>query len=357
MSNLRQETERLFFGASPAERDDKRSSRLVQPVKAQGKPELKRFPKSAKDLFVIGWQLDSSVSMKAFWLSGEDHMAYQYNIAEYETTALHTHDYLELGYVVSGQFRQNIRKKEVVFTEGDFCLIDRNCFHNDLLEGKATVLFFGISNRLFDTLFLTDPSERAGEQSSGNVLQDFLRKALVSQKETNQYLVFHADTALPETRDQAQAVLIQLLHELQGRQPGTEYITFGLLLRLMRLLSGGYEFTLTREQDRKRAELTGDAVLQYIYDHYADIHIADLVNEFHYNEDYFNRLILKREGKTYSAFLQDLRLTKAAELLTTTNQTVDDIVAAVGYHNKGYFYKIFQEKYRATPSQYRAAAL
>ena len=56
---------------------------------------------------------------------------------------------------------------------------------------------------------------------------------------------------------------------------------------------------------------------------------------------------------TYSAYVQQFRLDKAEKLLISSTDSIESIAEAVGYHNKGYFYKIFQEKYGVTPSRYR----
>ena len=56
---------------------------------------------------------------------------------------------------------------------------------------------------------------------------------------------------------------------------------------------------------------------------------------------------------TYSEFLQDIRLKKAEQLLLLTDTNVSEIAELVGYHNKGYFYKIFTERYGTTPAKYR----
>ncbi|MFR2235190.1 MAG: helix-turn-helix domain-containing protein [Lachnospiraceae bacterium] len=45
---------------------------------------------------------------------------------------------------------------------------------------------------------------------------------------------------------------------------------------------------------------------------------------------------------------------RAEELLLSTSYSIDYIMELIGYHNKGYFYKIFLEKYKMTPAQYRA---
>ena len=48
-----------------------------------------------------------------------------------------------------------------------------------------------------------------------------------------------------------------------------------------------------------------------------------------------------------------LRLDKAEQLLTDTDNTIEQIAEEVGYRNKGYFYRIFVERRGCTPAQYR----
>lgn len=79
----------------------------------------------------------------------------------------------------------------------------------------------------------------------------------------------------------------------------------------------------------------------------------ETLEEFHFQEDYFNRLIKTQTGLTYTEYLQLLRLRRAETLLLTTDATIDQITEAVGYHNKGYFYKIFTERHQLTPAQFR----
>ena len=40
-------------------------------------------------------------------------------------------------------------------------------------------------------------------------------------------------------------------------------------------------------------------------------------------------------------------------MLINTDHTIDTISHEVGYQNKGYFYKIFTDKYKITPAQFR----
>lgn len=96
-------------------------------------------------------------------------------------------------------------------------------------------------------------------------------------------------------------------------------------------------------------------VKQYVQVNYRTATIFALCEKFHYNEDYFNRLIRQYTGETYSKLLQNVRLQEAVRLLHESNVSVTEIAGLVGYSNRGYFYKIFTQKYGATPNEVRRA--
>ncbi|QIP13699.1 response regulator [Spirosoma aureum] len=54
-------------------------------------------------------------------------------------------------------------------------------------------------------------------------------------------------------------------------------------------------------------------------------------------------------------FIRELRLAKAADLLTQGEESVTQIAYAVGFENLSYFAKVFQERYGVLPSQYGLA--
>ncbi|WP_304959643.1 response regulator, partial [uncultured Parabacteroides sp.] len=56
---------------------------------------------------------------------------------------------------------------------------------------------------------------------------------------------------------------------------------------------------------------------------------------------------------TPSDFIKDYRMMYAAQLLVTTNLSVQEIIYQVGISNKSYFYREFSAKYGMTPGQYR----
>ena len=58
-------------------------------------------------------------------------------------------------------------------------------------------------------------------------------------------------------------------------------------------------------------------------------------------------------GQNISAYLRELRMKKAAELLADTRDSVAEIAARVGYENQGKFAGVFRAQYGMSPLEYR----
>ena len=51
--------------------------------------------------------------------------------------------------------------------------------------------------------------------------------------------------------------------------------------------------------------------------------------------------------------VREIRLTKAARLIETTDNSITEIAYSVGFRDVGYFGKCFRKKYDKTPQEYR----
>jgi len=65
------------------------------------------------------------------------------------------------------------------------------------------------------------------------------------------------------------------------------------------------------------------------------------------------RRIKSETGLTFSQFVTTLRLEHAAELLTSTAMTADEILNACGFRSSSTFYRQFAEHYHCSPIEYR----
>ena len=85
--------------------------------------------------------------------------------------------------------------------------------------------------------------------------------------------------------------------------------------------------------------------------------ISDIADKIGINRSYLSN-IFKREMKmSPQAFLIQVRLERAAQLLRGSDMSVGQIAASVGYNDALSFSKAFKQKYNISPTEYRAAPL
>lgn len=257
-----------------------------------------------------------------------------------DITQWHHHDYIEMAYVYAGSLTQCIAGQDVTFAQGDVCIIDRNSVHLDYLTQDALVFFISMTDSYFDEVFLGGMGE--------GPLQQFIRTALLDQKKLKQFLHF-----VPRQGDRLSPLVATLMDEMQERQPGLLFMTKALMARIMDTLSRDYAAETPPRRRGQDQDLLYHAVEAYLQQHLSSVTLSDLASQFHFQEDYFTRLIREKTGCTYSELLQQLRLARAKELLRTTRLPAYRVAEEVGYQNKGYFYRLFAAHTGRTPLQYR----
>ena len=320
------------------------SKRLICFEYSRDVQDIKTYPLLQKEqLFALCWTTSADCTLHTTMCPSPLRFCYQCSYEAGSVTQLHTHDYIELFYVVEGEFQQKILGKTVTFHEGDFCLIDRNCVHQDiLLDCSSTVLFLGIANDFF--------SEIIRESVVDEKILSFLHNALLEHKNIKQYLHFSAET---HRNKKLERILYYLLNTLYENMLGSHHICKGLLIQIFNIISTEYTYYLSKEQRTTFNWMLFEEIAGFIKSNAASVTISDLVERFHFQEDYYNRLIKAETGMTYSAYLQKIRLEQSLYLLQTTSKSVEEIAANVGYHNKGFFYQLFQKRYQMTPCEYR----
>lgn len=96
------------------------------------------------------------------------------------------------------------------------------------------------------------------------------------------------------------------------------------------------------------------AAVEYVRKHYREsISLEQVAQEVHLNSEYLSRIFKEEAGCTYSAFLSETRLKKAAYLLSHTQERIQKIAEQVGYPNVSYFSTTFKKRYGINPYEYR----
>jgi len=84
-----------------------------------------------------------------------------------------------------------------------------------------------------------------------------------------------------------------------------------------------------------------------------DVSLTRVGEHVYLHPVYLSRLYKKETGESLSAYITQVRMEKAVQLLTSTNMKVADIAKEVGYQKTQYFIHIFKEYYDCTPQNYR----
>ena len=71
------------------------------------------------------------------------------------------------------------------------------------------------------------------------------------------------------------------------------------------------------------------------------------------SENHFMRFFKQTLGVSFVTYLRNYRLTKAEEMLYTTDASILDIAQDSGFQNVSYFIREFRNKYGETPLKYR----
>lgn len=99
---------------------------------------------------------------------------------------------------------------------------------------------------------------------------------------------------------------------------------------------------------------TVQMAIDFIIQNYnSKISLSSVSNHVYCNPTYLSRLLKASVGVSFTNYLNEIRISKAEELLLNTTDSVYSIAKAVGYESTGYFYKKFKEKNNCSPDTYR----
>lgn len=249
----------------------------------------------------------------------------------------HTHDFVEVVYMCSGNTTHIINGKTIELCEGELLFLGQNAKQEILPASRNDIAVnFIILPHFFDKTL-----EMLGAEETP--LKRFLTESLFKEENAG-YLHFRVSDVLP-----VQNLIENLLWTLVSNMPNKRNInqsTMGLLF--MQLLN--HTDKLAYQSKEETAMLQ---IFKYIEENYKNGSLTEAAKLLHYDFYWLSHEIRNQTGKTYTELLQDKRLSQAAYLLKNTKIGVEEIAKAVGYENKSYFYRIFTKQFNMSPKKYR----
>ena len=249
----------------------------------------------------------------------------------------HSHDFVEVVYMLSGSTTHIINGKNVVLKKGQLLFLGQKAEHEIFLTQKDDIAV----NFIILPQFLDISLKMMGQEETP--LRRFIVDCLSGEK-GGDYLIFKVEDVLT-----IQNLIENLLFTFVNSTPnkrGINQATMGLLL--MHLANHTESISPQNEGQAIVIE-----VLRYIEENYVSGSLKELSNLMHYDFYWLSREIKRKTGKSYTELVQEKRMSQAAYLLKTTQMNVSDISLAVGYENVSYFHKLFASRFFLSPSRYR----
>lgn len=163
-------------------------------------------------------------------------------------------------------------------------------------------------------------------------------------------LIFHCD----KTTELKTIVFEMLKHNTSSLK--NEYLLQGLLYQFFSHLT--LDVTMIKGKSKSLEENKSNQyvkkAIEFVQNNYANgIKVIDIANYISINRSYLYTLFQETLGISPQEYLTNFRITRAAELLTLTDISVESVAISCGYRDPLVFSKVFKEKFKITPLKYR----
>lgn len=111
------------------------------------------------------------------------------------------------------------------------------------------------------------------------------------------------------------------------------------------------KLSIEPQKDKEKASVLNFIATEYVD---PDLSIEKVTTALGINRAKINDILKEELGLTFSAYLNKLRLTEAARLLSESKDAnVSEIAYAVGYNNVSYFNRLFKATYNCAPKTFK----
>jgi YesN/AraC family two-component response regulator len=263
---------------------------------------------------------------------GKSFVSYELKIPRFDFF-WHFHPEYELTYIVKGRGKRLVGDSIESFREGDFVLIGSNIPHVWVSDEKrkqpchAIVLQF---SEAFVKAILALPEL----QELNNMIKLSSRGLKINYSGSSGLLNELTDL-VQSTNTKAITDFLSLLQNISTQK--TKVLT-----------SASYQPSSLQQTTRI------NKVLNYLQKHFtSSISLTKAASEIHLSESAFCKYFKRSMGKTFSDYVNDLRIAHAMMLLLETDKNIQSIAYESGFENISYFNRVFLKKNKCRPSAFR----
>lgn len=245
----------------------------------------------------------------------------------------HSHEHLELAFILSGSGRYRIDDRFYDVEEGDLLILNPHVLHQGLLknpETQATEFFVGAAQlwlKGYDENTLPVPPKEPILHTQGELRQKLSRLCAAMEAEQSA--------------------------DWEGRYFMMKAYMMQLLLLVLKVQLQPAEIKEGRSFESVNKKYVVEQILDYFGDHYDErISLDRIADNMYLSPFYISRIFKSEVGDTPIHHLINIRLEKAMELLESGfSGSIQEVASRVGYEDVYHFSRLFKKRYGFPPSQ------
>lgn len=259
----------------------------------------------------------------------------------------HSHEFIELVYVVRGEAQHCFEGERYAIRAGDVFIINPGEVHSYDYEQEQQI---EIINCIFMPSLIQEGLLR--ELGISRSMDFFYVQPFLNKEERFHHRLNlsgpYAATML--------AILESMMAEFEHRNPGFDAIIRLKMIELQIFLSRNYNLYQTKRHDVNFGErdVMARRIRGFLERNYGDkITLTSLVNVFNISERKLNRLMKEQMGMSVIELLHQIRIEKAKYLLEDQAEKVINVASMVGYEDPAFFSRLFHRIVGCPPGAYR----
>jgi AraC-like DNA-binding protein len=262
---------------------------------------------------------------------------------------LHTHDFIELVYVQRGHCQHIHQGHRYPIHAGDCFVINTGESH-----GYERIDRLRIVNILFKKELLEPHLPLV--RGIGGFTAFFSLEPLFRHETAFRYKLHLG----PRDRLRVEALIGELIHELQERIDGYRAACTGLFLQIVTFVSRSFNnqgsSAMTRDLDGK-AEAVSQAIGILETNFESELSLQEVADSVCLSVSRLSHLFKETTGMSLMDYLLRFRLDRARELLGQGSLNVSEIAYSVGFHDPGYVSRAFRKYFGYPPSRVQKSAV
>ncbi len=276
---------------------------------------------------------------------------------DYITTdrKLHSHDFYELTYVLSGHLKMKIENEIITYHPGDCCLCNKNIHHVELMDEDTEVVLFLFKEDFIremhgENYFYDDADvPRTVGTFFDSLFSENVKNTMYDAKVYIDFILKNSTHA-----EQIYPMVNSIIEEITKNRSGKSHMMKGLICRFLEQLEDACVYDANFHwADISREEQIVCKIAQAYESKEGMFSRTEIEDITGYNCNYIERIMKKNTGKTLTEYGRSFLVRKAAALIADSDLPIGEICLRLGYSNRRYFNRIFAQNYGVVPSEYR----